>query len=181
LAKKNPGKEFEAQLQKSCQSVGVFYDRIKDTPPKVKVGKNKYDYYIYQIPNLFALELKSTGDKSISFSEKIIKQHQIDNLTEAATHKGIIAGFIFNYREYDNATFFVHITEFNKYKLVAQSTSDDHTYVKVNKSSIPLEVCEQIGIKINNYKMRTNYHYHIKDFIDKAVSTYSIGQMNENN
>lgn len=173
------GKEFEAQFQASCASAGVFFDRIKDAPPTVKVSKNKYDYYIYRKPNLFALELKSTKNKSVSFDEKIIKQHQIDNLTEAATHVGIVSGFIFNFREYDNLTYFVHINDFNRYKKVAKQKEEDHTYVKLNQSSIPLEVCEQIGIKINNYKKRTNYHYHVKDFIDKAISSYDSGQIYE--
>jgi penicillin-binding protein-related factor A (putative recombinase) len=163
---------FEQSFQKSCKDVGVFYDRIKDAPPTVKASKNKYDYYIYQKPYLFALELKSTSSKSISFSESIIKQHQIDNLTEAASHDGIISGFIFNFRDYDNATYFVHIEQFNKYKSIAESETKDHKYVKMNKSSIPLEVCEQIGIKINNYKVRTNYHYYVKDFIKEAFKCY---------
>jgi penicillin-binding protein-related factor A (putative recombinase) len=178
LAKKNQGKAFEEQLQLSSKNTKLFFYRIKDQSipiemrSKVPVSKNKYDCIIFDSGHLFTLELKSTGNKSISFDEKIIKQHQIDNLVEANTYDGVISGFIFNFREYENATYFVGIDEFNKYKDVAQSESSESSYVKLNKSSIPLEVCEQIGVKIQCYKKRTNFHYHIKTFVEEAIVRY---------
>jgi penicillin-binding protein-related factor A (putative recombinase) len=177
LVKKNQGKAFEEQLQQSSKNTKVFFYRIKDQSipvemrSKVPVSKNKYDCIIFDSGHLFALELKSTGNKSISFDEKIIKQHQIDNLVEADTYDGVIAGFIFNFREYENATYFVSINEFNNYKVAAQTASES-AYVKLNKSSIPLEVCEQIGVKIHCYKKRTNFHYHIKTFVEEAIVRY---------
>lgn len=180
MATKNLGKEFEAQFQKSCASVKpkVFFYRLKDQslPPdlrsRVPVSRNKYDCIMFDSGHLLTLELKSTGQKSVSFDEKIIKQHQIDNLIDAATYPNVISGFLINFREFENFTFFIHINEFVKYKQAAQTESKEHTYVKLNKSSIPLEVCEHIGIKINNYKMKTKYHYHIREFISEAIKKF---------
>lgn len=176
---KNEGKQFEVDLSNSCKSLNIFYDRIKDTflPPEVRsrvpVSKNKYDFYIFDQQHLFATELKSTKQKSFSFDEKIIKQHQIDALLDATEYPHIIAGFIFNFREPENKTYFIHIHDFIKYKGIAQADSAVHSYKsKINKSSIPISICEEIGIKIKNYKKKVHYHYHVKDFIGDAIERY---------
>ncbi|TVY09816.1 hypothetical protein [Paenibacillus cremeus] len=156
----------------------MFFLRIKDTfiPPdlraRVRVTKNKYDCLLFDQGYLLTLELKSTGNKSVSFDEKIIKQHQIDNLLEASTYENTISGFLFNFREYDNKTYFVHIQDFVKYQHTAQGKSS-HTYKsKVNKSSISLDICEEIGIELKNYLKKKNYHYHVRIMIDEAIKKY---------
>lgn len=180
MAKKNEGKIFEQQLQESAKSLNIFFTRIKDQflPPDVRsrvpVAKNDYDCLMFSGNHLFPLELKSTKSKSFSFDEKIIKKHQIEKLTEAATYDGVIAGFIFNFREPDNLTYFVDIHSFLLYKRVAESNGEFiHTIKsKINKNSIPIDYCEEVGIKINNYKKRTNYHYHVKEFVDEAIKRF---------
>jgi penicillin-binding protein-related factor A (putative recombinase) len=149
---KNQGKQFEEDLMKSCKKQNIFYDRIKDTfiPPdlrdRVFVSKNKFDNYIFKDGWLFPLELKSSGQKSISFDEKIIKQHQIDSLYEATKYNDqIIPGFLFNFREYVNQTYFVYILDFLEYK---NSTG---------RKSISLEVCSQKGLQVHSKILLQQY------------------------
>ncbi|MGM7720704.1 Holliday junction resolvase RecU [Metabacillus sp. Hm71] len=181
MAKNNPGKIFEQDIETSCSEQNIFYYRIKDTfipmelRKRVKVTKNDYDSFVYKYPNLFPIEFKSTQNKSFSFDEKIIKKHQIEALEKAATYDGLIAGFIFNFREYDNKTLFVHIEDFIKYKKCAEEGICEMEYVKVNKSSIPLEVCEQIGEPIHNVKKKIRYRYYINKLISSLIDKYSGG------
>lgn len=168
---KSEGKQFEEDLMKSCVKQKIFYDRIKDTfiPPDLRnrifVSKNKYDNYIFKSGWLFPCELKSTGQKSISFDEKIIKQHQIDSLYEATKYDDqIISGFLFNFRNYDNQTYFVHILDFLEYK---NSTT---------KKSISLDVCKEKGIQVQNKIKVKHYEYNILEFIENAIHRYSSGR-----
>jgi penicillin-binding protein-related factor A (putative recombinase) len=173
------GKVFEESLEASCKSLKIFFNRIKDVsiPPdlrnRVKVARNKYDCMLFDSGHLFTLELKSTKNKSISFDESIIKQHQIDNLLEASRYDQVISGFILNFRIPENKTYFISIDDFITYKNVAEGNGT-HTYKsKINKSSIPIAICEEIGLEIPNYKKKTKYHYHMKIFTNAAIQKYS--------
>ncbi|WP_411735060.1 Holliday junction resolvase RecU [Paenibacillus sp. M2] len=177
----NQGRIFEEDFQKSAAQgkEKIFFTRIKDTfiPPdlrnRVRITRNDYDCMMFAENHLFTLELKSTKLKSISFDESIIKQHQIDKLAEANAYEGVISGFIMNFREPENKVYFIHIEEFLKYQNIAQNQIKEHTYRnKVNKSSISLAICAEIGIEIKGYKPRTRWHYHLKDFIVEAINTY---------
>ncbi|PLR99479.1 hypothetical protein [Bacillus sp. T33-2] len=175
---KNPGKEFEEDLKKSAKDQNIFFYRIKDVSPMMlkpdaRVSKNDFDSFIYRKPNLFPVELKSTAQKSFSFSEKIIKKHQIQALKEAVEYDGLIAGFIFNFRNYENFTVFVHINDFLDYKYVAQNKITRHNYIsKVNKSSISLDICKEIGIEIKNFKKKVRYTYYINQLLDELIEKY---------
>jgi len=179
LAKKNEGKLFEESLKSSATEQGVFFYRIKDVnpmflKPNAKVGKNDYDSFAYKYPNLFAIELKSTQGKSISFDEKIIKEHQIKSLQSAAEHRGLIAGFIFNFREYDNYTAFVHITDFIEIMELSQKQITKHNYKsKLNKSSIGLDIVKEVGHEIKNVKKVKRYRYYISQLLDELIEKYS--------
>lgn len=169
------GKVFEESLESSCNDQNIFYHRIKDTyvPPdlrrRVRVTKNKYDSLLYYKNYLFPVEMKSTKENRFSFDESIIKQHQIENLKEANDYNGVIAGFIFNFRQPENRAFFVHIEDFVIYKNIAENGLD-HTYKsKVNKASIPLGICEEIGIEITNIKKITKYRYYINKLLDELI------------
>lgn len=125
--------------------------------------------------HLFTLELKSTKEKNISFSESIIKQHQIDKLLEASTYENVISGFLINFREQpENKVYFIHIKDFVDYQYTAQNQIKDHKYKsKVNRSSIPIGICEEIGIEVKGFKKRVKWHYHMKDFITEAISKFN--------
>jgi penicillin-binding protein-related factor A (putative recombinase) len=173
------GKIFESSFESSCKSQKIFYHRIKDVflPPKlrnqVRLPKNKYDCLLFHDGYLLPIEFKSGKGKSFSFSESIIKEHQIKSLQEATEYEKTIPGFIFNFRSTTgNETYFIHIHDFIKYKGIAEAEFSVHNYCKLNKSSIPLEVCKQVGIEIHNEKKRTRYSYDVKRFIDEAVDRF---------
>lgn len=173
------GKVFESSIEQSCKDQSIFYFRVRDVnlPPdvrmRVKLPQNKYDCLLFYKNHLFPTELKSTKDKSISLKEHMIKQHQIDNLKEAAKYPDVIAGFLFNYREPDNRTFFVHIDKFIEYKNIAENGLD-HTYKsKVNKSSIPITICEEIGVEVVSVKKVKNYRYYVNKLLDDLIKSVS--------
>ncbi|ASA22559.1 hypothetical protein [Paenibacillus donghaensis] len=182
VVKKKEGKVFEDNLQESVKQCEekIFFSRIKDTfiPPdlrqRVKVTKNDYDCMMFARSHLFTLELKSTKENRFSFDESIIKQHQIDKLLEASTYENVISGFLMNFREPINRVFFIHINDFVDYQKVAQNQIKEHKYKsKINRSSIPIRICEEVGIEIKGIIKKVNYHYHMKEFITEAINTYT--------
>lgn len=173
--KKNTGKSFETDIQNSCKKQGVFFFRVRDVnlPPdvrrRVKLPKNKYDSLIYYNGYLLPMELKSTDKKSISLDEKVIKQHQIDNLYADSKFEGVLPGFIFNFRNEDNRTYFVDIHSFINYKHIAENQLK-HTYKsKVNRASIPIDICREIGTEVLSIKKRVNHQYFVKQLVDELV------------
>lgn len=178
MATKNQGKQFETDIENSCKDQGIFHYRIKDTfiPPdlrsRVRVSKNNYDSFIYKKPNLFPIEFKSSGQKSVSFDEKIIKAHQIKALQDAVKYDGLIAGFIFNFRECENKTYFVHIDDFTKIKDLSENQLE-HNYInKLNKSSISEKICAEVGIEIKQVKKKVKYRYYINHLLDELIERY---------
>lgn len=175
---KNTGKEFELQLKLSAEDQSVFFYRIKDVnpmflKPNARVSKNDFDSFIYKKPNLFPVELKSSGQRSVSFDEKIIKKHQIEALQKANEYDGLIAGFIFNFREYENFTVFVHIQDFIEIQHLSQNQITEHRFQsKLNKSSIGLDICKEVGIEITNYKKKVKYRYYINKLLDELIDKY---------
>jgi len=177
---KNAGKSFEEQLKQSAIDQGIYIYRIKDVPQMMlkrgaRVSKNDFDSFIYKKPNLFPIELKSTQSKSISFNEKIIKSHQIKALEDASKYDGLIAGFIMNFRDFDNETYFVHINEFVKLKYYAENQIKDHKYKsKLNKSSISLDNCREIGVPLLNRKKQVKYTYYVNKLLDELIERYGV-------
>ncbi|MFS0657533.1 Holliday junction resolvase RecU [Niallia alba] len=175
---KNQGKEFEEQLKQSAIDQCIYIYRIKDVPPlmlkpNTKVSKNDFDSFIYKKPNLFPVELKSTKNKSVQFNEKIIKKHQITALDNASKYDGIIAGFIFNFREHNNETYFVHIQDFIKLKYHAENQIKEHIYKsKLNRSSISLDNCREIGVQLHNRKKKVKYTYYVNKLLDELIGRY---------
>ncbi|MFA1509863.1 Holliday junction resolvase RecU [Priestia aryabhattai] len=174
---KNDGKKFEETLKKNSLEQNTFFYRIKDVPQMMlkqgsRVSQNYYDSFAFRNGHLFALELKSTKQKSISFSPKIIKPHQIKYLKEASDYEGVIAGFLLQFRENDNKTYFVHISDFIKYKNTAEGKLENTYINKVNKSSIPIAICEEIGTELINIKLDVNYRYYIRNLLDELIKKY---------
>lgn len=120
--------------------------------------KNPYDNYIYKFPYFFALELKSTKSKSIAFStednKSQIKKCQIEGLTRASEYKGIIAGFVFNFREQES-TYFLDIRNFN-------------IFVKAtNKKSINIKDVVEYGAVLIPQKLKVvKYTYDLSVIFD---------------
>ncbi|MCY7759727.1 hypothetical protein [Bacillus inaquosorum] len=174
----NQGKVFEANIEKSAVDQKLFFYRIKDVNPMLlkrgaAVSKNKYDCFLHFKGYLFPFELKSTKDKSISFRDKIIKPQQIKYLKEATQYPNVIPGFLFQFREPENKVFFVHIDDFLTYKNIAEKQLE-HTYKnKVNKSSIPIAICEEIGTEVRWMKKKVNYTYYLNKLCDDLIKKFS--------
>lgn len=173
------GRIFEHSIETSCSEQSIFYFRVRDVmlPPdvrmRVKLPQNKYDCLMYYKYHLFPVEMKSTKAKSISFSESVIKQHQIDNLKHATQFDGIISGFLFNFREVEgNPTYFVDIDSFIEYKNIAENELD-HTYKsKVNKASISLNICKEIGVPVTSIKKKIKFRYYVNKLLDELIDKH---------
>lgn len=174
------GKKFEHLIKQSADEQHIWFLRIKDVNlpmsvrAKVKLPQNQYDSVAFYKGHLFPLEFKSTKAKSFSLSNKIIKENQINNLQKAAQFDDVIPGFVFNFREPDNLSYFVHINDFLIYKKIAQGEMKSiyPEKIKVNKSSIPIGVIKKIGVPIQQVMKRTNYRYYINQLFDKLINTY---------
>lgn len=171
----NDGKVFEHDLSSSIPA-DIFKHRIND--PAQSFGStsglrfsphNGYDFEIFQKPNLFCLELKSTKNTSMSIeregddkkSSPMIKLSQIKALEEASKYDGIIAGFVLNWRN-TNQTYFLHIKDFLSF------------YRSTGKKSInQIDVLSMRHVLINQTLKRTHYSYDIEKFILDAVAIYS--------
>lgn len=100
------------------------------------------------------MELKSTKGTSISYD--MIRSNQIEGLIVAAQHV-IVPCFIFNYREYNNATYFMRIGDFNNMK--------EH----LNKKSFNVIDLQKYGaIKIDSNKKRTRYQYDVEKLVNET-------------
>ena len=97
--KKNYGKMFEQDFFESAMKQNMLVEREKDNAAFFNTTKNPYDFRIYEYPNIFYIELKSTGGSSISLQENIIRPHQIEQLYARTKFKGVYAGFLFEFRE----------------------------------------------------------------------------------
>ena len=171
------GKQFEESLETSCTEQNIFSLRIRDVNPMAikkgqSVPKNKYDFILYHKGYLFPVELKSTKAKSFSYAESTIKQYQLDSLKKASLFKGVIPGLIINFREPENVAYFIHINDFLKCKEISEQGLP-HTYInKLNKSSISIKTCEEIGVPISNVKKKVKYRYYINQLIDNLIEKY---------
>lgn len=144
-----------------------------------RIARNPYDTLMFDGKTLFTFELKSTKSKSISFngSNPHIKEHQIEALESSSQYKGIVSGVVLNFREHGNQTYFIHIDELIRYITLAKSQAK-HPYKcredrKINRASISLDICQEIGIEVLNVKKEVNYRYFIKNLTDELSEKYS--------
>lgn len=159
----NAGKEFEKQFKDSCPN-DVYFLRLHDSAigfsgSKQAGGfavKSPFDCMMIKAPKVYALELKSTKENTMTFEKlnqtskgnKVIKLHQINELRKAAS-KGITAGFVLNFRK-TNHTYFLSIQEFDK--ITYQGMTE--------KSSISeLDVAESEALVIPQRLKKVNYSY----------------------
>jgi penicillin-binding protein-related factor A (putative recombinase) len=167
---KNPGKIFEGDWKDSCDEQNVYYFRVKDIfiPPeipiqwrqKIKRRQNEFDNFVFGQGLLVPCELKSTQAKSVSFSESVIKENQIEQLLKASAYDDIFPGFVFNFRSAEK-TYFVPIEEFIAYKDTVECKNDRVYKSKLNKSSIPIHICAEVGIEVKCEKKRIHWRYDV--------------------
>ena len=123
---KNTGKLFENDFKQSVPAYALLY-RLPD-PAQSFGGSNKlrfsakppFDYLLWDSAQkiLYALELKTVKDSSISFERSKddkgkIHYSQIKNLNDWNKYDGIVAGFVIEFRQIEK-TVFIEISEYNK-------------------------------------------------------------------
>lgn len=171
----NKGKKFERNFKSSAMNQGLLVVRLNDTDLSFMknskyigsrfTAENPCDFIVYEYPNIFFLELKSTEYNSISIQrvptepkDKMIKAHQINSLIQLSQAYGSIAGFVFNFRNKENLdedTYFMSIENFSNFL-----TKND------KKSINKLDVVQYGGIKMGQKLKRTQYDYDIKKMIE---------------
>lgn len=86
----------------------------------------------------------------------MIRDNQVHGLLNASTH-ALIAGFLINFRNTNNDTFFISINNFNKMREC------------VNKKSFNIkDLTNYSAVKIYSTKKRTRYTYDIKKMINEV-------------
>lgn len=159
----NEGKKFEQDFANSVNKDECWLYKLRDNAASFGgstntrfASSNVCDYIMFhnKTRTLYLLEMKST--KSFSIPYTMIRDNQIKELTESSKHT-LVAGFIFNYREKQNATYFMLIDDYNDMKS------------ELTKKSFNIEDLEKYGaIKINSTKKRTRYVYDIDGFIKET-------------
>jgi penicillin-binding protein-related factor A (putative recombinase) len=160
----NPGKQFEKDFQASIPKDAYFL-RLTDSSP-AGFGENEnmrfsiqspFDYILYRDGKMYALELKSTKEKSISFDGKspMIKSHQIKALTRAAEF-GITAGFVFNFR--GQKTLFLSIQDFNSIT------------TQLARKSLPISALNDKGVQITERQLKVHFRYDLEPILNYVLT-----------
>ena len=170
---KNVGKQFEKQVKLSCEKQNILCVRFNDTSTsyiKEKnarfTPKNVADFLMWFDRNLFFIECKSTEYSSMSFStdpkeSKMIKAHQISDLSNLSLFDYVYPCFLFNFRSKDSLdqdTYLMHISDFNNF--IAKT--DKHS---INK----LDIVQNGGIIVEQKLLRTNYLYNIQKAFNDMI------------
>lgn len=164
----NIGKVFEEQIRKSVPEYVLLY-RIPDAAQSFGNNsnlrfsrKNPFDYIMWDSKShiLFALELKSVMNNSISFERNpeekgIIHYHQIVGLQTWSKYDGIVCGFMIEFRKYEK-TIFLDILDFDH--LLECSEKKSFSISDLDKNDIPYIIIPQ-------RKLRTKYMYDIDSFL----------------
>ena len=175
----NQGKKFEHNFKQACENDGIFCLRVTDSDLSFNPNKDlrsrftikqPADLIVYYNGYLFTLELKNTKGKNFSFQrdpklpDGMIHYHQINSLVNMGLYKGVISGFVFNFRwgEDDKLpvekTFFLSIDDFSRFM------------VESDKRSINMkEVIEYGGIEIESNRKRTQFTYATKNGFEEII------------
>lgn len=155
---KEPGKKFEEDFKKSCETQGIYVKRLKTRMTPYKNDNEIADFIIYSKPTMFFMETKSTQEKRLAFS--IIRPNQALGMEDVSNRfDGILGGFIVQFRLEDG---FVH------YYVPAKVLME---YVNNDKKSIPISVMESDVriVKIDATKKRTSVVLDIKKLIESIT------------
>ena len=170
----NSGKRFESAIKNSVPSYCI-YIRLPDSPQAFNQSsalrfswKNPCDIFGFDSHSsiFYALELKTTKNKSFSFEDinikekqpsKMIHKHQILALKDYSNYDNVVSGFIFNFRDDNNnieVTYFQFISDF----LIMIDS--------INKKSFnEKDLLNYNPINITGSKKRINYTWDIDGFL----------------
>ena len=160
---KNQGKKFEEDFRKSL-SDDIFYYRFRDSGGNWnRTEKSRFtinniaDNMIFFNGCLFLNELKTHKGKSIPIScimGNKTKEKQIKDLEKANKYHNIFSNIIIFLSDIERC-FALDIENF----LFFMQEND--------RQSIPLEYLEIMGIEIDVTKIRTNYRFNIKKWLNE--------------
>ena len=161
---KNAGKVFEDYWKESANKLeNIWIYRLRDNAASFGnssntrfTSHNMCDYIMWDDNSrtFYCLELKST--KSTSLSLSCIRDNQIKELTEASKHN-LIAGFIVNFRNKNNDTYFIEICDFN------------NMIKEIQKKSFNVKDLEEHNaIYIESKLKKVNYSYDVQNFVENT-------------
>ena len=179
---KNEGKVFEEAFVKSVPDY-CLVKRLNDNAGSWSGGlntrfasHNECDYILFNDHSgvFYGLELKSTKHGSLTFWRQDfedegkkqtfqIRKCQIQGLEKWSKHNGVF-GFIINFRDNENQTFFVNITDFLKY-----TSSLSKKRININ------DIIKMNPIKIDSHLVRTNYRYDVEKFLTETRGESDVG------
>ena len=160
----NEGKRFEQNWKSSVEELDdLWIYRLKDNAASFSDGSNTRfashnmcDYIMFDdyTRTLYCTELKSTKGTSVSLS--MIRENQIKELTEASKHM-LVAGFLVNFRNENNDTYFIEINDFNK--MISE----------INKKSFNIKDLQKYNaIYVESECKKVNHKYNVKKFISET-------------
>lgn len=169
---KNEGKKFEECFAKSVPD-NVWHKRLNDNAASWSGGansrftsSNECDFLLHdsQYGLLYGLELKSTKGSLTFWREDFedkskkqtfnIRKKQIQGLQKWAENYDGVFGFVINFRDEKNDTFFVPIVNFLNYSSILSKKS-------LNKD----DILQMEPTKIESKKLKVNYRYDLKGFL----------------
>lgn len=161
---KNAGKKFEDCWKQSANKLeNIWIYRLRDNAASFGNGSNTRftshnmcDYHMWDDNSrtFYCLELKST--KSTSLPLSCIRDNQIKELTESSKHN-LVAGFIVNFRNKNNDTYFIEICDFNNMMNEIQK-----------KSFNVKDLEEHNAIYIESKLKKVNYSYDVQNFVENT-------------
>lgn len=150
----NAGKRFEQDFKASVPA-DVYYLRLHDSAIGFDIEhstqrfaiQSPYDVVLCRDSRMYALELKSNQEKSMSFagSSPRIKARQVDELIKAEK-AGAVAGLVLNFRSYEE-TYFIIASVFQVFMEMS------------GKKSINVDDARGMGVLLPARKLRVNYRY----------------------
>lgn len=174
----NPGKQFELDFKNSVPE-DVYIERLPDPvqsffrPETLRYSpSNPYDFMMYYYPHLYCMELKSTKATSFTYWKEEfevagrlpenfnIRKNQILGLREANKAKGVISGFVLNFRSSER-TYFLPIDSFDELCEITKKKS-------ISEPDLQLVHSIQIPQRLK----RVHYEYDIKGFMKAAEEYY---------
>ena len=118
-------------------------------------AKNISDFHVYYGGRLIYIELKSTLQKSLSFSA--VRETQKEEMLNAAKkYKGVKAGLLVNFRSV-NETYWISIEQFDRFEKSLES------------KSIPLKKFQLHGIKAGQRLKKVHYTYDVVPLFESII------------
>lgn len=162
------GKIFEEQIKKYTPSYALIHRLPDDAQSfhknsKLRFSSKKpFDYILWDSRKfiLYALELKTVAEKSISFERTKdekgdIHYHQIKGLNYWNGFDGTICGFIIEFRSIET-TIFLNIEDFNL--LISLISKKSFNFDDLKNHQINYEIIRQTRLK-------TRYKYDVDNFL----------------